>query len=69
MTALFVLVPISLGMGIIGLGAFFWALRHDQFDDPDGNAWRPIVLPDATGPARAPVAPAKAIDPQQAEPD
>lgn len=37
-----VLIPLSIGMGAIGLVAFFWALRHDQFDDPDGAAWRVI---------------------------
>ena len=40
MPALLILIPLSLGMGMIGLGAFFWAMRHGQFDDPDGNAWR-----------------------------
>lgn len=42
MTALLVLIPVSVIMGVIGLGAFFWALRRGQFDDPDGNAWRVI---------------------------
>ncbi|MCR8723895.1 cbb3-type cytochrome oxidase assembly protein CcoS [Frigidibacter sp. ROC022] len=37
-----VLIPLSIGMGGIGLVAFFWAVRHDQFDDPDGAAWRVI---------------------------
>lgn len=40
--SLMVLIPLSLCMGAIGLGAFFWALRHDQFDDPEGAAWRVI---------------------------
>jgi cbb3-type cytochrome oxidase maturation protein len=39
-----VLIPVSLAMGLIGLCAFFWALRRNQFDDPDGNAAR---VPDA----------------------
>lgn len=43
MTALLVLVPLSLGMGLIGLGAFFWAMRRGQFEDPEGNAWRVIA--------------------------
>ncbi len=43
MTSLIVLIPVSLGMGLIGLCAFFWAMRTNQFDDPDGNAWRVIV--------------------------
>lgn len=42
MTALAVLIPVSLGMGLIGLGAFFWASRNGQFDDPEGNAWRAL---------------------------
>lgn len=42
MTALLILIPISLGLGAIGLGAFFWAMRHGQFDDPEGDAWRVI---------------------------
>lgn len=38
------LIPLSIGMGLIGLAAFIWALNHDQFDDPDGNAQR-ILMP------------------------
>ncbi len=45
MSALAVLIPVSLGMGLIGLAAFFWAMRHGQFDDPEGNAWR-VIAPD-----------------------
>ena len=40
------LVPLSIGMGLIGLGAFIWALRHDQFDDMQGNAWRVLLSDD-----------------------
>lgn len=43
MTSLAVLIPVSLGMGLIGLCAFFWAMRTNQFDDPEGNAWRVIT--------------------------
>jgi cbb3-type cytochrome oxidase maturation protein len=42
MTTLLVLVPVSIGMGLIGLGAFIWAMGHQQFDDLEGNAWRVI---------------------------
>lgn len=45
MTGLLFLIPIALGMGLIGLAAFFWALRSGQFDDPDGAAAR-ILLDD-----------------------
>jgi cbb3-type cytochrome oxidase maturation protein len=34
------LIPIALLLGGIGLGAFFWALRTDQFDDPEGDSRR-----------------------------
>ncbi|SFQ64577.1 cytochrome oxidase maturation protein, cbb3-type [Roseivivax halotolerans] len=46
MTSLLVLIPVSLGMGLVGLCAFFWAMRNDQFDDPDGNAWRVLIAED-----------------------
>ncbi|HRW15335.1 MAG: cbb3-type cytochrome oxidase assembly protein CcoS [Rhodobacteraceae bacterium] len=47
MTALYVLVPVSIGMGLVGLAAFFWAMRHDQFEDLQGNAWRVLATPEA----------------------
>jgi cbb3-type cytochrome oxidase maturation protein len=40
MTALLYLVPVSLILGGIGLAAFFWTVRADQYDDADGNASR-----------------------------
>ncbi|MCB9946118.1 MAG: cbb3-type cytochrome oxidase assembly protein CcoS [Geminicoccaceae bacterium] len=39
------LIPLSIGLGLLGLCAFFWALRNGQFDDPNGAAWR-ILFPD-----------------------
>ncbi|WP_028030749.1 cbb3-type cytochrome oxidase assembly protein CcoS [Gemmobacter nectariphilus] len=50
MSALLVLIPVSIGMGLVGLGAFFWAMRHDQFDDPEGNARR-VLAPENPVPA------------------
>jgi cbb3-type cytochrome oxidase maturation protein len=44
MTHLPVLIPLSMAMGLIGLGAFLWALRNGQFEDPEDNAWR-VVMP------------------------
>jgi cbb3-type cytochrome oxidase maturation protein len=40
MSVLLVLIPVSIGLGALGLGAFFWALKHRQFDDPAGEAER-----------------------------
>lgn len=43
MTGLIVLIPVALGLGLLGLVAFFWALRNSQFDDPDGAANRILI--------------------------
>lgn len=40
MTVLLVLVPVSLGLGLLGLAGCLWTLRHGQYDDPDGDAAR-----------------------------
>lgn len=40
MDVLIYLVPIALLLGIVGLVAFFWALKSGQFDDPEGAANR-----------------------------
>lgn len=40
MNVLLILIPISLGLGGLGLAAFFWSLRANQYDDPDGQSQR-----------------------------
>lgn len=35
-----VLIPIALLLGLVGLGAFFWASSSGQFEDLDGAALR-----------------------------
>ena len=40
------LVPIALGMGVVGLMAFLWSLRSGQYEDLDGAAER-VLLADA----------------------
>lgn len=40
------LIPISIILGLTGLGAFFWALRHNQYEDLDGAAARVLNSPD-----------------------
>jgi len=37
---LVVLIPATLILGGLGLAAFFWSLRANQFDDPEGDANR-----------------------------
>ncbi|MFG1427454.1 cbb3-type cytochrome oxidase assembly protein CcoS [Roseixanthobacter glucoisosaccharinicivorans] len=40
MTVLLYLVPIALGLGLIGLFAFLWSLKSGQYEDLDGAAFR-----------------------------
>jgi cbb3-type cytochrome oxidase maturation protein len=40
MNVLVLLVPVSLGLGLLGLLAFVWTLRHRQYEDPKGDAAR-----------------------------
>lgn len=40
MDILLFLIPMALFLGLLGLGAFLWALRSGQFDDLDGAAQR-----------------------------
>lgn len=42
MTALAWLVPIALVLGGLGLAAFLWALRSNQFEDLEGAGWRAL---------------------------
>lgn len=34
------LIPASLFLGALGLAAFIWSLRSDQYEDPDGDGSR-----------------------------
>ncbi len=43
MTGIAFLLPIALGLGLLGLAAFFWAARSGQFDDLDGAALRVLI--------------------------
>lgn len=40
MNLLIFLIPVALGLGLLGLGAFLWSLKTGQYDDPDGAAER-----------------------------
>ena len=40
MSGLVYLIPIAIFLGGLGLAAFLWALRSDQFEDLDGAAQR-----------------------------
>lgn len=45
MNVLVILIPVSLVLGGLGLAAFIWTVRSDQYDDEQGNAAR-ILLDD-----------------------
>jgi cbb3-type cytochrome oxidase maturation protein len=47
MTALAWLIPCALGLGLLGLAAFLWALQSGQFEDLEGAGWRAIQDDDA----------------------
>ncbi len=40
MSGYFFLIPISLGLGLAGLGLFLWTLKNGQYDDLDGTSER-----------------------------
>lgn len=40
MTNLLLLISAALFLGLLGLGAFLWSLRTQQYDDLDGEAER-----------------------------
>jgi len=45
MDVLLYLIPIALGLGVIGLVAFLWTMKNNQYDDMEGAAHR-ILLDD-----------------------
>lgn len=40
MSHLLFLIPIALGLGLLGLVAFVWSMNNGQYDDLDGAAER-----------------------------
>ena len=50
MDLLVYLIPAALLLGLLGLGAFLWALRSNQYDDLDGAAHRVLLDDDESPP-------------------
>lgn len=42
MNVLVILVPVSIGLGLLALVGFVWTLRADQYDDLEGDAARSL---------------------------
>ena len=53
MDVLIFLIPVAIGLGLIGLFAFMWSLKSGQYEDLEGAGWR--ILDDGDLPDRAPV--------------
>ena len=50
MTGIAFLIPIALGLGLLGLVAVFWSLKSGQFEDLDGAGMRILIDDDDAGP-------------------
>lgn len=40
MNVLAVLIPVSVGLGVLGLLGFVWTMRSSQYDDAEGDRHR-----------------------------
>lgn len=47
MTSLLLLIPIAVGVSLVGLVGFLWALRSGQFEDLEGAAARILIEDEA----------------------
>ena len=53
MSVLALLIPVTLGMGAVGLAAFFWSLSSGQYEDLAGAAERILLDEDDRPPEPA----------------
>ena len=49
MTGLLFLIPAALFLGLLGLAAFLWALKSNQFEDLEGAANRALFDEEPAG--------------------
>ena len=40
MSIIVYLIPIALGLGLLGLAGFIWSVQSGQYEDMDGPAYR-----------------------------
>ncbi len=43
MNVLVLLIPVSVGLGLLGLVAFLWTIQSRQYEDPVGEASRILL--------------------------
>ena len=43
MSIVLLLAPFSIALGLLGVGAFLWTLKANQYDDPVGDAERILI--------------------------
>ena len=60
MSILYLLIPLSLILLGLAVWAFFWAVRHDQFEDLEGPAYRILFDEDENDRPRSSRAPSDA---------
>ena len=53
MSILIYLIPAALFLGLLGLGAFLWALKSGQYEDLDGAAMRILIDDEEDGTPQA----------------
>ncbi len=63
MNVLVYLIPIALGLGLLGLFGFMWTLRSGQYDDLEGAKWRILEDDDLPEDRRRPRDEALALSP------
>lgn len=51
MDAMIYLIPATIFMGLVGLGAFLWTLRSGQYEDLEGAAQRILIDDEDDAPA------------------
>lgn len=51
MNILVYLLPLALGLGLTGLFAFLWSLKHGQYDDLEGAPLRALSDDDLDPPS------------------
>ncbi len=68
MTSLALLIPVAIGLGLLGLGAFFWSMRSHQFEDLDGAAMRILIEEEEDAPPPPADAPTSATAHEKGSP-